>query len=407
MNPYNLDALREEDVQAFVDAKLNEGARLDYKGADLPEDLEDTVAAMASSEGGQIVLGVEERQTIPLQVVGMRAKRADLALRIQQRILAHVTPQPTFRIGVAMMRDEPTRLVGIIEVDRGDHPPYASHQDRFLVRRGPANVRANINDIEQMIARRGAHRRQLNERLSSFHEQPVQPRGGLSDNDARRFVRLQVDIAPIAPLDLLMDTRVEQSMLALIAQVFGWTDSHPRIVDRDVDSAEYAVEDEVLGIRRWKINSSGHLWFASPVVQGAMREGANQVFLTDVAADLMRALAWGARAARNLGASGHLAVSGTLWALGCAIVNDSRVREHSIHGRPIALQGITLGTPREANSRPCYQHVALATLETASGAAEVAAEVFRSALRNHLGADVDRAALAADLCSREARVFAL
>jgi hypothetical protein len=71
MMPFSLETLSADDVQAYVEARVQEGVQLDYKGRDYPKDLEKTVAALSNTEGGLIVLGVEEEQTIPTKIVGI------------------------------------------------------------------------------------------------------------------------------------------------------------------------------------------------------------------------------------------------------------------------------------------------------------------------------------------------
>ncbi len=54
----DLDKCTYGDGVAFLEQRLPEGQRLDYK-ADWPKGVERTIAAMANTEGGLIILGVE------------------------------------------------------------------------------------------------------------------------------------------------------------------------------------------------------------------------------------------------------------------------------------------------------------------------------------------------------------
>ena len=47
------------DVESFCDQQISEGAFLDYK-LDFPQNLEKTIAAMANTFGGVIIIGIDE-----------------------------------------------------------------------------------------------------------------------------------------------------------------------------------------------------------------------------------------------------------------------------------------------------------------------------------------------------------
>lgn len=67
------------DVEAFLREDLAEGVRLDYK-RDFPGNLEKVIAAMANTEGGVILIGVDEDPERPryplLPAVGVPIQQA-------------------------------------------------------------------------------------------------------------------------------------------------------------------------------------------------------------------------------------------------------------------------------------------------------------------------------------------
>ena len=60
----DLDKKTYEDVLSFLQEAIPEGVRLDYR-RDFPINLEKTIAALANTEGGVILIGVEEDSERP------------------------------------------------------------------------------------------------------------------------------------------------------------------------------------------------------------------------------------------------------------------------------------------------------------------------------------------------------
>src|SRR6266849_6417511 len=87
------DQITWNDIESFCQQGLPEGAYLDYK-EDFPKNLEKTIAAMANTLGGIILIGVEEdKQTTKpiLPLKGIEFQRG-LEERIMSIILTNITP---------------------------------------------------------------------------------------------------------------------------------------------------------------------------------------------------------------------------------------------------------------------------------------------------------------------------
>lgn len=70
-----------EDIRLFVEQKIPEGRMLDYKKC-LPKNISKTIAAMGNTDGGIILLGVEEekeqeegRRSFPGKIVGIKDEK--------------------------------------------------------------------------------------------------------------------------------------------------------------------------------------------------------------------------------------------------------------------------------------------------------------------------------------------
>jgi len=81
------------DVVAFCEMGLPESTTLDYK-REMPSELERTIAAMANTSGGVILIGVDEDRTSTkpvLPIVGIPLVRG-LPERITNVCIANLTP---------------------------------------------------------------------------------------------------------------------------------------------------------------------------------------------------------------------------------------------------------------------------------------------------------------------------
>lgn len=101
----NFDAIDAADVQELIEAQVPEGLRLDYKRAsygkseaDRKELLKD-VSAFANSQGGHLVIGVDETGGVATDVVGIDIDPDAEILRIEQILRSAIDPPiPGIRI---------------------------------------------------------------------------------------------------------------------------------------------------------------------------------------------------------------------------------------------------------------------------------------------------------------------
>ncbi|HET7180612.1 MAG TPA: ATP-binding protein [Candidatus Limnocylindrales bacterium] len=83
----------ESALDAFLELGVSEGAVLDYK-KDLPSDISETIAAMANTDGGTVILGVEEDATTkkPARRPGVQMKDPQGAVVGQVRSMLEPVP---------------------------------------------------------------------------------------------------------------------------------------------------------------------------------------------------------------------------------------------------------------------------------------------------------------------------
>jgi hypothetical protein len=145
-----------DDVQAFCALQLVESAVLDYKQA-FPARLESTIAAMANTIGGAIIIGVAEnaqgRPQAPFEGV---AFERGLAERVQNILTAHV--QPLLDVGVAVpTNSDGSRAFVVVRIPQSPLAPHTVDGTAIYVRTGNRNhpeQQATVDQIEWLLNNR-------------------------------------------------------------------------------------------------------------------------------------------------------------------------------------------------------------------------------------------------------------
>lgn len=140
------------DVDAFLKESIPEGLRLDYK-LKVPKDIERTIAAMANSEGGVIVIGVdEERPTRKPQLPPVGIELAGQAERIQAKAYQAIhEPITALDIGAIPFPDDVERGVLVVRVHPSERAPHAVDQGRTILRRVGAQAMKESGDLDDRM----------------------------------------------------------------------------------------------------------------------------------------------------------------------------------------------------------------------------------------------------------------
>ncbi|HEY4266946.1 MAG TPA: ATP-binding protein [Galbitalea sp.] len=140
----------EAALDAFLDLGVSESAVLDYK-RDLPSDVSETVAAMANTDGGTIILGIEEDPTTkkPANRPGVRMKDPQGAVVGQVRSL--LEPVPELHTHVVKRADGSSYAVVITSPSTRR---LVLHRTKsVLVRVGDQTVPPSRAELERLIRR--------------------------------------------------------------------------------------------------------------------------------------------------------------------------------------------------------------------------------------------------------------
>lgn len=159
----DLNDLSFDDILSFLAQDLPEGQRLDYKEA-FPKNLEKTMAAMANTEGGLILIGVAEDPERPRhprpQPIGIATNQAEESvvskgmMAIREPLFPEVTAVP--------FPDDPSRCVLVVRIQPSERAPHAVGQGLDVFRRVDAQAlredelesRMDLDRIDWLLRRR-------------------------------------------------------------------------------------------------------------------------------------------------------------------------------------------------------------------------------------------------------------
>jgi len=122
-----------ETVRDFCEQRIAEGPQLDY-GLDLRKDIAKTMCAFANTQGGLLILGVEDdkdnRPVLP--IAGVESKRG-LREQVVSKAYDAIAPPVFPEVQVCEFAHEQTgdqRAIIVVRVDQSDAGPHAMDQGR-------------------------------------------------------------------------------------------------------------------------------------------------------------------------------------------------------------------------------------------------------------------------------------
>ena len=183
--PNTLDQVVADDVRSLVENKIREGDRLEYKES-LPKPNDDerikflcTVASLANTLGGDIVIGVGElrdgtRKTGELFIKGLKEADFDFDRernRLTEMVLKGIDPR-IGRIEFKLVDGLPEGPVIVVRVPRSINNPHLvtfNEFNRFFARHSGGRYAMNVREIRQAFLASEL----MPERIRSFRDQRV------------------------------------------------------------------------------------------------------------------------------------------------------------------------------------------------------------------------------------------
>jgi hypothetical protein len=262
------------DVQHFCDAALPEGVTRDYK-EDFPTELERTVAAMANSAGGLVLIGVTEdrKSTKPSGMPGIPLI-AGLHERVLNICISNIAPIVTPEVAV-VPDPSSTHAVLVLRIPQSAQAPHAiARNTKVYVRRGSISnpeEYATLDELdwlrrgrEKSVAFRETLLARANDRfwqfLRGFHETRL-------SRELERDGMLQLAFSPAYPEAMIRKPPELQELMwkTRVRDYYGTDEKFPIGPFGGVLVQDGLVQQSAVGHTEWahhtEVNSFGLLFF--------------------------------------------------------------------------------------------------------------------------------------------------
>lgn len=209
-----INSLTWHDVIDFCSLQLPEGAAIDYK-RELPSEIERTIASMANTSGGIVLIGVDEDRstTRPITPISGLSPERGIAERITNLCISNITPPLVPEIVIV---DDPgtKRVIAIVRVPQSHQAPHAiSRNTRVYLRRGSVNSPedlATLDELEWLKKGREksiSFRQSLYQRAEARFVQFLRGCDGSGNKNApvERDGMLSIAFCPMYPKDMLLN----------------------------------------------------------------------------------------------------------------------------------------------------------------------------------------------------------
>lgn len=201
-----VDQLTEQDLQLLVDVQAQEGARLEYKREiDLTEkgkrEVAKDVAAMANSQGGYIIYGIDEDREqskgagVPARLCPLQDESAPA--RLEQVLLTTIAPRPDFTYHRIPASNGYYLVVAVRQSLDRLHMVTFGDEWRYYKRREYSSVPMTWDEVQLAYERINRSGASLDERLERA-KQPV-PAG---------WRGIQLTVVPYVSWMRMLDPRV-------------------------------------------------------------------------------------------------------------------------------------------------------------------------------------------------------
>jgi len=213
----DFDAVSQEDLLELVTAQVKEGLRVEYKletygntDSEKREFLKD-VSALANSQGGHLILGMEETGGVATAVAGLKAIDSDAELlRLEQIARGGLEP----RISGLRMKAIPLDAGGdviLLRVPRSWKPPHrvvAHGSNRFHMRNSAGVYEPNVEELRSLFIESASA---LDQARRFRSERLMEIQSGIGPRPLMGSGRLILHIVPVAAFSGSVAVDVEQA----------------------------------------------------------------------------------------------------------------------------------------------------------------------------------------------------
>lgn len=157
----NFDEISEADLRALVDVGVAEGVLIEYKretygnNDDSKKEFLKDISSFANTQGGHLVIGVEESGGVPIALPGVPVPDSDKELlRLESVVQSGIEPRiPGVRMRVISLASG--TCVIVIRVPRSWNPPHrvsAKGHNKFYVRNSAGVHEASVEELRALFS---------------------------------------------------------------------------------------------------------------------------------------------------------------------------------------------------------------------------------------------------------------
>jgi len=186
-----IEEITYKDIVDFCNEQIRENISLDYKEA-VDSSLAKTIAAMANTWGGLIIIGAEDNDSKPkLPLKGIELKE-HLREQVNNIVLGNITPPVFPEIQVCSSDDGKTELI-VIRVPQSNTTPHAIRGNtKVYIRTDTSNEPEELATVDRVLW------------LVNRREKSVELKNNFFDKSQSRLQKLTGKKVPIEHADIIM-----------------------------------------------------------------------------------------------------------------------------------------------------------------------------------------------------------
>lgn len=230
-----IEKITYQDVVDFCTQQYRENIHFDYK-QDIDASLAKTIAAMANTWGGLIVIGVKDEDSKPkLPVIGIPYKE-HLREQINNIILGNITPPVFPEIQVCQSADNKTAFI-IIKISQSNFTPHGiKNNTKVYIRTDTSNEPEELATVDRVLWLVDKRKRSTDLKNSFFKKAEERfnilcKKAGVSIGHTDTIF----SICPLYPFEILVDYKNLKQEIPNKIGVRGWGYSFPLYMMRYSD----------------------------------------------------------------------------------------------------------------------------------------------------------------------------
>jgi Putative DNA-binding domain len=149
-NPHDIEP---DELRAFLEERQPESERLDYK-RDLNRSIADTLVAMANTDGGIVIVGVEEQNQLPVAWAGLSGK--DWLDTLGNHNSLECVAPVRYEAVTVQLPENTGKPILVVRVPPSLRKPHMTHAHGILVRVGSQDRPPSLEQIEAWYRARSA-----------------------------------------------------------------------------------------------------------------------------------------------------------------------------------------------------------------------------------------------------------